>query len=80
VDEAVQAETGKDEMIDPASIGDWIQASVIVGALGGLAAACGWALRQEELATGSRVTMERVPVAASPPERPRRLLVGGNRE
>jgi hypothetical protein len=71
-------------MIDPASMGDWIQASAIVGALGGLAAACGWVLRQEELTAGRRVTMERVPVAAgtgpSPSERARRILVGGNRE
>ncbi|HZD74387.1 MAG TPA: hypothetical protein VE776_10975 [Actinomycetota bacterium] len=52
-------------MIDLASMGDWIRATVMVGVLGGLAAACGWAIREEELAPRSRVTMGRVPVAAA---------------
>ena len=35
-------------MIDPGSVGDWLQASLMAGALGGLAAAGRWALRMEE--------------------------------
>jgi hypothetical protein len=35
-------------MVDPGSVGDWMQALLIAAALGGLAAACGWALREEE--------------------------------
>src|SRR6266542_3029487 len=35
-------------MIDPASMADWAQASFLVTLLGGLAAACGWVLRQEQ--------------------------------
>jgi hypothetical protein len=34
-------------MIDSASVADWLQASLVATLLGGLAAACGWALRQE---------------------------------
>jgi hypothetical protein len=34
-------------MIDPASAADWTRASLVAGLLGGLAAACGWALHQE---------------------------------
>jgi hypothetical protein len=34
-------------MIGPASVADWLQASLVASLLGGLAAACGWALRQE---------------------------------
>lgn len=52
-------------MIDLAWMGDWIRTTVMVGGLGGLAAACGWVIRQEELATGGRVTMGRVPAAAA---------------
>jgi hypothetical protein len=69
-------------MIDPASMGDWMQASIIVSALGGIAAACKWALLQEEPAAGSGVILGRVPVAARPTpvpsEQTRRLPVGGN--
>ena len=35
-------------MIDPGSGGDWLQASLMAAALGGLAAAGRWALREEE--------------------------------
>ena len=35
-------------MIDPGSAGDWLQAFLMAGALGGLAAANRWALRMEE--------------------------------
>ena len=35
-------------MISPGSVGDWLQASLMAGALGGLAAAGRWALRMEE--------------------------------
>jgi hypothetical protein len=35
-------------MIDPASLADWTQASLVAALLGGLGAACGWALREEE--------------------------------
>ena len=35
-------------MIEPGSVGDWLQASLMAGALGGLAAAGRWALRMEE--------------------------------
>jgi hypothetical protein len=35
-------------LVDPGSVGDWIPALLMVAALGGLAAACGYALRQEE--------------------------------
>jgi hypothetical protein len=35
-------------MIDPGSVGDWLQASLMAGALGALAAASRWALRMEE--------------------------------
>jgi hypothetical protein len=35
-------------MIDPGSVGDWLQASLMAAALAGLAATGRWALRQEE--------------------------------
>jgi hypothetical protein len=35
-------------MIDPGSVGDWLQASLMAAALGALAAASRWALRMEE--------------------------------
>jgi hypothetical protein len=35
-------------MVDPGSAGDWMQALLMAAALGGLAAVCGWALREEE--------------------------------
>jgi hypothetical protein len=70
-------------MIDPASMGDWVQAAVMVGALGGLGAACGWVLGQGELAVGGGGTIGRVPVAARPSRLPcgqaGRRGVGGNR-
>jgi hypothetical protein len=34
-------------MIDPGSVGDWLQASLMAAALAGLAATGRWALRQE---------------------------------
>jgi hypothetical protein len=36
-------------MVDPGSIGDWLQTSLIAAALGGLAAVGWWALREEEV-------------------------------
>jgi hypothetical protein len=36
------------KMIDPASLADWTQASLVAALLGGLGAACGWALREEQ--------------------------------
>jgi hypothetical protein len=36
------------KMIDPASLADWAQASLVAALLGGLGAACGWALREEQ--------------------------------
>jgi hypothetical protein len=64
-------------MVDPGSVGDWMQASLMAAALGGLAAAGGWALRREAggpalparlEATGgqdtSRRTTKRVPASA----------------
>ena len=35
-------------MIEPGSMGDWLQASLMAGALGGLAAASRWALRMDQ--------------------------------
>ena len=35
-------------MIDPASLADWAKASLVAAPLGGLGAACGWALREEQ--------------------------------
>jgi hypothetical protein len=35
-------------MVDPGSVGDWMQTLLMAAALGGLAAASGWALREEE--------------------------------
>jgi hypothetical protein len=35
-------------MIGPASLADWAQASLVAALLGGLGAACGWALREEQ--------------------------------
>jgi hypothetical protein len=35
-------------MIEPGSVGDWLQASLMAGALGGLTATGRWALRMEE--------------------------------
>ncbi len=35
-------------MVDPASIGDWVQASLMAGLLGSVAAACMRALREPE--------------------------------
>jgi hypothetical protein len=35
-------------MIDPASLADWTQASLVAALLGGLGAACGWAPREEQ--------------------------------
>jgi hypothetical protein len=47
-------------MADPGSLGDWLQASLIAAALGGLAAVGWWALREEE---ADRTTPEAVPAA-----------------
>jgi hypothetical protein len=49
-------------MIDPGSVGDWLQASLMAGALGGLAAAGRWALRKEE---AERATPQAVPLRES---------------
>jgi hypothetical protein len=49
-------------MIDPGSIGDWLQASLMAGALGGLAAAGRWALRMEE---AEQATPHTVPLRES---------------
>jgi hypothetical protein len=46
-------------MIDPGSVVDWLQASLMAGALGGLAAAGRWALRTEE---AERATPHVVPL------------------
>jgi hypothetical protein len=35
-------------MVTPGAAGDWLQASILAAALAGLAAAGGWALRQED--------------------------------
>jgi hypothetical protein len=40
--------TKEHAMIDPGSVGDWLQASLMAAALGGLAATGRWALRTEE--------------------------------
>jgi hypothetical protein len=45
-------------MVDPGSIGDWLQTSLIAAALGGLAAVGWWALREEEV---DRTTPQAVP-------------------
>jgi hypothetical protein len=44
-DESTKSEV---KMIDPASAADWTRASLVAGLLGGLAAACRWALHQEQ--------------------------------
>ena len=49
-------------MVDPGSIGDWLQASLIAAALGGLAAVGWWALREEEV---DRTTPQAAPPRAS---------------
>jgi len=49
-------------MVDPGSVGDWLQASLIAAALGGLAAVGRWALREEE---ADRTTRMRDPWARS---------------
>jgi hypothetical protein len=40
--------TKEHAVIDPGSVGDWLQASLMAAALGGLAATGRWALRTEE--------------------------------
>jgi hypothetical protein len=35
-------------MVNPASLADWAQASLVAAPVGGLAAACEWALREEQ--------------------------------
>ena len=50
-------------MIEPGSMGDWLQASLMAGALGGLAVASRWALRMEE---AERATPHAVPLRESP--------------
>jgi hypothetical protein len=58
------------EMIDPASLADWTQASLVAALLGGLGAACGWALLEEErerLVTARSTTqVARAPVSTRP--------------
>ena len=54
-------------MIDPGSAGDWLQASLMAAALGGLAAAGRWALRMEE---AERATPHVVPCGSRPAPRP----------
>ena len=49
-------------MIDPGSAGDWLQASLMAGALGGLAAASRWALRMDE---AEQATPHAVPLRES---------------
>jgi hypothetical protein len=44
-------------MIDPGSVGDWLQASLMAGALSALAAAGRWALRLEEAERGRSAWM-----------------------
>ncbi|HEX8858658.1 MAG TPA: hypothetical protein VGC06_06095 [Actinomycetes bacterium] len=53
-------------MIDPASLANWAQASLVAAVLGGLGAACGWALREEQrvLPVPARSTT-RVPTAST---------------
>jgi hypothetical protein len=58
------------EMIDPASLADWTHASLVAALLGGLGAACGWALNDEErerLVTARSTTqVARAPVSTRP--------------
>jgi hypothetical protein len=55
-------------MIDPAAMADWAQASFLAALLGGVAAACGWALRQEQrerlIEERSTAQVARTPVSA----------------
>ena len=63
-------------MIDPGSMGDWLQASLMAAALGGLAAAGRWALRNDE---ADPATPQAVPLRVSTgtmapaPQSPRQL-------
>jgi hypothetical protein len=56
-------------MIDPGSVSDWLQASLMAGALGGLAAAGRWALRMDEAerATPHGAALRETTDAATPP-------------
>ena len=49
-------------MVDPGSIGDWLQASLIAAALGGLAGVGWWALHEEEV---DRTTPQAIPPRVS---------------
>ena len=49
-------------MVDPGSIGDWLQASLIAAALGCLAAVGWWALCEQEV---DRTTPQAVPSRVS---------------
>jgi hypothetical protein len=54
--------TKEHAMIDPGSVGDWLQASLMAAALGGLAATGRWALRKEE---ADPDTLQAVPLRES---------------
>jgi hypothetical protein len=49
-------------MVDPGSIGDWLQASLIAAALSGLAGVGWWALHEEEV---DRTTPQAIPPRVS---------------
>jgi hypothetical protein len=54
-------------MIDPASVGDWIQAALLVGLIGAVGALSARALREEhEESSGRRGEATRVGAAAGP--------------
>jgi hypothetical protein len=57
-------------MIEPGSVGDWLQASLMAGALGGLAAAGRWALRMEEAERAGHSRRGRTAVIGPAGERP----------
>jgi hypothetical protein len=61
-------------MVNPGSLGDWLQASLMAAALGGLAAVGWWALREEAV---DRTTPQAVPPRASTGATAGQTLPGG---
>lgn len=57
-------------MIDPGSLADWAQASLVAALLGGFGAACGWALREDQreslVAARSTTQVATAPISTGP--------------
>ena len=67
----------EEDMINPGSVGDWLQA-LLMAAAGGMAATCRWALRAEEAQVSSRRPGASAPTDApvEPAPDPQRLPAG----